>query len=367
MRTCHYSLAVVISVLLMGITTLSGCKKQDEPEAPAPSAEELLIGLWGVSTTPPPDSGNTYTEYFRFGKDNVLEHYLVDNKDIYYNIGTYKYSDKSVDTGTYTKSGNDQVTFIFNQSRHYYVLDDKLLFIEYSTDRVGNMGFIILNQTENRIQFKNQSRAGFMHAVVSLPDTWNHKFSAPEVKPTEQNLLGQWDLVNIYIKEQNMIHYWYFNNPETCGITFLPENKITNSYFWIDYIWAQAVATDMIESDKSIYVLYDDCSWEFGSNVIPLTCKRFSVGHYDDNGNFIAESVIAPSTPFARNFSIKHMTDYYLILVAYDYLHKGTGNYVFHKNSDVQLSAPAKQGIKHTPFTGQPLVREMTTLEKWKQ
>lgn len=367
MKTRYYSLAALIGTLLMGLTLLSGCKKQDEPVANTPTAEEQLVGLWGISSKSTPDPDNKYTEYFRFGKNNELEHYQVDKEAIFYNTGTYKYSDTSIDPGTYTKSDNDQISFNYKETRQYIAVNDKLLFVEYSTNTVDNMGFIILSQTENSIQFKNQSRAGYMHKVTSLPETWNDEFSAPAVQATEQNLLGQWDRVNIYINERNMIHYWYFDDPARYGITFLTENEITNAYFWIDYVWSQAIAMDMIGQDKSIYIKYFDCSWELGSGILPLTCTRFSVGHYDNNGNFVAEDVITPSTPFKQNFSIKHVTDYYLILVAYDYLHKGVGNYVFHKHPGAQLSAPAKQGTKHTPIAGQIPVQEMTTLENWKQ
>jgi len=370
MRTRHYSFAALTAIFLIGITLLSGCKKKEEPVPATPTAEEMLVGLWGVYTISTPAPDNQYAEYFRLGKDNVLEHFGWSGNEFYYNKGTYKYFNSTIDPGTYTKTDNSHIEFNYKQTRKYVLAKGKLILIEYSSDIVDNLGFVIQDQKENSIKYKNQNRAGYLHAVTSLPDKWDPELTAPEVQPTKQNLLGQWDHTNVNIFEQNLIHYWYFDDPAMCGITLLPDNEVTNCKFWIDYIWAQALSMETISKDNGIFVNYYDCTWDLGAGILPLTCSRYSVGHYDAAGNFVKEDVISPETPIRQNFSIEHMTDYYLILIAYDYQHKGVGHFVFHKHPDSPQDAPAAPAApqrRYTPLAGQYQLQELPACDQWKR
>ena len=335
----------MVGVMAIAAVLLNSCKKPDEPD-PQKTAADKLIGLWGVSDSKTPSEDNVYSECFRFGKDGALERYVMTESDFWYDEGTYNYSENSIDPGTQSKSSNGYINFSITEERHFGITNGLTIYVERSTTTQGHLGFTIVEQTDDRIQYKTQSKAGYMHALSSLPANWNPEFSSPEISVSEASFVGVWDLVSLFMNTSEGVDCKYAKSPETRGITLQPDNKTSDCYFWIDYIWSKAVASGTISSDEDIYVNYDDCSWSLGNGVLTLSCSQYKVGHTNSDGSFSSTGSIVPETPIVQNFIIEQLTDYYLIVSSYDYAFKSLAHYAFHKRPEAGSQKSEVKGQK---------------------
>ena len=318
-------LRLLVVMVCVGMAA-NGCKGKEEPIDI--DAAECIVGLWGVSDTRTPAGDEEYSVYYRFTSDRTLELYDISET-------VYRYY-----TGRYATVENS-VRYQFDQFRQFEIKEKLPRYVWHDNNGILGLGFKIKEATESMIRYTNSNGEYYLHAVQSIPSFWNEEFSAADVKPTAETVAGQWDFVDVYQLTPSGTRYWSIVEPAKGGMSLLSGGAMNNAQFWVDYLHATLRGKNMIALGKDIWVSYDDCRWTV-SDTLTLSCSRYQVGTTSDQGEFKPEEEVIPETPITVEFDVHALSEYYMILSAYEYRIGARAFYAFHRHSEEAGSAPAR-------------------------
>lgn len=322
-------LRLLVVMVCVGMAA-NGCKGKEEPIDI--DAAEYIVGVWGVSDKKTPVADEDYNTYYRFNNDGTVE--LFDIADVAFRYYPGKYS--TVD---------NSVRYHFSQFRQFEIQEKLPRYVWHDNNGILGLGFDIKEATKSMIRYTNSNGDFYLHAVKSIPSFWNEEFSAADVKPTAETVAGQWDFVDVYQLTPAGTRYWSIVEPAKGGMSMLSGGAMGNAQFWVDQLHATLRGKNMIASDKDIWVSYDDCRWTV-SDKLTLSCSRYKVGTTSDQGEFKPEEEVIPETPVTVEFDVHALSEYYMILSAYDYRIGDRAYYAFHRHSEEAGSAPARSEMK---------------------
>lgn len=341
------------AIVLCLFVATSSCKKEE----PAPPEASKVAGLWGVSESSVPATDGAYIVYFRFTLEGEMEAYSMFAEGSIYNTGTFTIS-------------NDVVNYRYRQVREFRYQNNIPRYVWHLNNDPKLYGFTIDKRTDEKIQYTNSNGTYYLHRVESLPANWNSEFSAPEVQPSAETLPGAWDYINMYqIESAGTSTYRTVKSPETDGITLLGNNGIENAQFWVNYLHAKLQKGENIPTGYDIYVSYADNQWIWENNKLTLSCSRYSIGKRNSQGQFVAEKDITPTPPVTASFSVHAMSEYYLILTAYDYAIGSLCYYAFHRHpqsakGSERAKAPEQQNIRFNTSSSSSETADMQNVKK---
>ena len=318
-------LRLLVVMVCVGMAA-NGCKGKEEPIDI--DAAECIVGVWGVSDQKTPVGDEEYSAYYRFTSERTVELYDISET-------VYRYY-----TGLYSTAGNG-VRYHFDQFRQFEIQEKLPRYVWHDNNGILGLGFDIKEATKSMIRYTNSNGDFYLHAVKSIPSFWNEEFSAADVKPTAETVAGQWDFVDVYQLTQAGTRYWSIVEPAKGGMSMLSGGAMKDAQFWVDYLHATLRSKNMIALDKDIWVSYDDCRWTV-SDKLTLSCSRYQVGTTSDQGEFKPEEEVIPETPVTVEFDVHALSEYYMILSAYEYRIGDRAYYAFHRHSEEAGSAPAR-------------------------
>ena len=316
----------LLVVMVCAGMAANGCKGKEEPIDI--DAAECIVGVWGVSDKKTPVADEDYNTYYRFNSDGIVE--LFDIADVAFRYYPGKYS--TVD---------NSVRYHFSQFRQFEIAENTPRYVWHDSRGIFGLGFDIKEATKSMIRYTNSNGEYYLHAVKSIPSFWNEEFSAADVKPTEESIVGQWDFVDVYQLTPAGTRYWSIVEPAKGGMSMLSGGAMGNAQFWVDQLHATLRGKSMIALDKDIWVSYADCRWTV-SDKVTLSCSRYQVGTTSDQGEFKPEEEVIPETPVTVEFDVHALSEYYMILSAYEYRISDRAYYAFHRHSEEAGSAPAR-------------------------
>ena len=321
---------LLIVLACVGILA-SSCKK----DSPASIDVKTLTGVWGVSDSKQVLAEDSYVGYFRFYEDKTIETFSMYETGCLYNIGLFNIAD-------------NLVSYKYNQVREYAYQTGFTRYVMHINNEERKYGFNVLEVSKDLILYSNSNGKFYLHRVKDIPGSWDAELSAPSVEATPESLIGQWDFINIYrVESYGKTTFLSVNDPASNGMILHRKNGMDKCQFWINYLYYKLIADKQIDAAQDINVTYADCQWSVDKSLT-LSCSRYRVGKIDSQGQFVAEQEMTPEEPVKVEFAIHALTDYYLILSAYDYQLGTTGYYAFHHGSVTKTNMPEQQEVGST-------------------
>lgn len=307
-----------------------------DPIEPSRFQQSDLEGLWGFSLQSDASAPDAYDEYLRLLQDGSFQYVYFEGDEITCQEGTWTLRD-SVFTMTYTKT------------QYFFIYDDVLrIGGQYVMDNASPYRFSLLNFSKEKVELVSGNGVkAYLHAISQQPAKLRPELFEPAIPVTTQALERTWDHVNYYfVNDQGAFQWWYYYQPSQNGICLLPDGKMKNFHFWLNWIGNYLYNNQLLADDDFLMIYADACSWQLKDNKLIMSCSEYVVYNLDEKGDMQNAHTVTPFEPIEQEFIISTFTEHFMVL----YCKYDKRSYVFSPGKDanaaplrVSQTAPKKR------------------------
>ena len=301
-----YSYLMSFLLLAAVVFTMSSCDEGNGATKPAQMKQ--LAGTWRVYSYTAADQKTPQVWWYRFDAEGAAERFWYDeeNKRYVNSIGTCVLV-------------NNWLTIEFDKEFIYQEAYDLMRGLAQFQERQaewGNFQYLISSHTKKEIKVLANGQTLYFKKEALDPTVWPAECAEAEQDPTVLNLVGQWDLRSYYELNGNIYQTWFFETPETQGMTIAKDGAFQNMQFLANDLAFREKEAGRLEQDEAITIYAKDCAWMLINGMLDFVCTQYDKVKYDDRGAETSREVYTPETPIHIYYKIHFFTGNWLTLYA---------------------------------------------------